>query len=808
MSIFSAFSGLGGDLHYALRALWKKPGFTVMAIAVMGVGLGANTTVFSMVNGILIRPLPFPASERLVHLDESAPKIGMKHLAVSYPNFADWKTQSRSFEGMAAHSRASLTLTGHGEPRSVTAIRSSADLFEVLGVSPSLGRVFLPEEDRPGGPKVAVLGHALWQQQFGADPDMVGKQIRLQGISHTVVGVMPPGFLFPHQGELWVPLARDPAEGRDNHDMVVVARLKKGVSLDQARAEMMAIARRIGQEHKRSSDSEVLVMPLRDAFFYDSKLVLWLLLGAVLFLLLIACANVANLFLVRSASRQKEMAIRAALGASRWRVLRQLLLESLVLSTMGGALGILLGIWGRDLLLAAVPVALPLGIIIELDWRVIIFMAALCVGTAILFSLAPAGQATRANLRDNLQAAGKGTVGGRAQRLRGTFVVAQVAVALVLLIGSGLMMKGFLLLQQTDPGFNPGQVMTCRVSLPSSRYSEDGPRQQTIQLLLERVKSHPGVVNAAAISNLPLGGSNWGMSYSVEGFPSQEEGQLPVANHRVVTPGYFETMGISLLRGRLFTEQDGGSGNLPVAIINQTMARRWWGQEDPIGKRWKYGQGSGPDPWITVVGVVSDVKHYGLDKEVREGVYVPHLQYPVGDLVLTVRTSSHSIPLIAAIKEEVWRIDPDLPVFQALSMDEVMANSSFMPRFAAWLFLVFSAVALALAALGVYGVMSYAVSQRTQEIGLRMALGARKGDVLELILRHGMKLVTLGLLVGLSGAAVLCRILSSAFYGVSPSDPLTFASVTLLLVLVALLACLIPAHRASRVEPVIALREE
>ncbi|MCI0489448.1 MAG: ABC transporter permease [Blastocatellia bacterium] len=802
------------DIRYAFRTLLKRPGFAVVVVLTLALGIGANTTIFSIVNGFLIRPLPYKNAERLVDINETALNVGLERLSVAYPDFVDWRDQNQTFEDMAAYDEGSFNLTGRGEPERISGASVSASLFSVLGVAPVAGRDFRPEEDTPAGDKVVILSHGLWQRRFGADPNILGQQLTLQGVSRTVVGILPPGFQFPENADLWVPLALDPEEtGRGNYSYSVVARLKPGVTLEQGYADIDTIARRLGQQFKDKADVGVVVTTLRDLYVEDARLAVLLFLAAVGFVLLIACANVANLMLARAASRQKEMAIRAALGARRWRVIRQLLTESILLALIGGASGLVLGRWGRDLLLTSIPEDIPFWINFDIDLRVLGFILLISLATGLIFGLAPALQASRVDLNESLkESGGRGSAGGGHHRLRSLLVVAEIALALVLLISAGLMMKGFLQLQKVDPGFDSKNVLTMRVSLPSAKFDDVKQQrayyEQFYQQALERVKALPGVESASAVSNLPMGGSNWGMGYTVEGTPPHPPGQIPVANQRVVSPDYFRVMGIRMLQGRDFNELDAEEKSPEVVIVNETMVRRYWPGDDPIGKRLKYGDHESKSPWRTVVGVVNDVRHYGLDNQIREGVYVPHQQFAVSSMTFVIRTALDPSNMTGAVRSQIWEIERDLPVYQIRTMEEVLSRSVWQSRLYSWLFAIFAVMALVLAAVGVYGVISQSVTQRTHEIGIRMALGARPGDVLKMIVGHGAKLALIGMVMGLMGAFGVTWVMSKLLFGISATDPVTFAATSLALLGVAILASYIPARRATKVDPMVALRYE
>jgi predicted permease len=798
------------DLRYGVRALRKQSGFTAVVVLTLAIGIGANSTIFSFANGVLLRPLPYAQPERLVLLDETAPKRGVQSLGVSFPNFLDWRAQNQVFEDIAAYSSGSYTLVDGGEPEQVRGARVSGGLFEILDVSPALGRTISREEDRPGSETVVILGHGLWQGRFGADAGIVGRTISLNNRPHTVVGVMPPGFRFPEVADLWVPLALDTQRWtRTDHGLGAIARLKPGVTLEQAGAEMVAIARRIEEQNPVTNEGlSVSVSDMRAGLVSDYRQALLILLGVVGFVLLIACVNVANLLLARASARQQEVSIRVALGASRWRIFRQLMTESLVLSTAGGALGLVLAVWGLKLLLTAVPVELPFWMRFDLDGRVLGFTVAVTLLTGIVFGAAPALQASKIDLNKTLKEGGRSAAGGAGlRRLRSLLVVGEVALALILLVGAGLMMRSFLRLQRVDVGLDPTNVLTATVPLPQAKYREPERQSAFFQQLVERVGHLPGVRAAGAVSNLPLDGSRWGRSLTVEGRPVLAVGEAPMINHCVVTPGYFSALGIPVLTGRDIAEADGRDAPR-VTVVDERLAREYWPGESALGKRVRFGPPESNEPWHTVVGVVGDVRHERPDAVTRMSVYVPYQQITVRQMTLAVRTANDPAGLAAAVRSQVRELDPAQPLTGVRTMEEVVSRAVWQPRLHTILFGVFAAVALLLAAVGIYGVMSYAVTQRTHEIGIRVALGARNTDVLRLVVGQGMRLVIVGVGLGVVGALGVTRLLESLLFGVSATDPATFAGVAAALSAVALVACYLPARRATRVDPLVALRYE
>jgi putative ABC transport system permease protein len=798
------------DMRYGLRTLLAKPGFTLIAIITLALGIGATSTIFSFVNGILLRPLPFKNPERLVLIDETAVKRGVSSMGVSFPNFVDWREQNEVFSGVAAYDDRSFSLTGgSGEPEQLSGGIVSANTFEILGVPPSLGRSFRPEEDGPDQSDVVILSHGLWERRFGANPGVINQSIIIDNRARTVIGVMPLSFKFPETAELWIPLTPEVKDWtRNDHGIRAVGRLKDGMSLEQAQADMSAVARHIEEQNPVTNEGAgVNLIPLRDALVGGYRKALLLLLGVVGLVLAVACANVANLLLARASARQREIAVRSALGASRWRVFRQLLTESFLLGAAGGALGLLLASWGLDLLLAAIPVDLPFWMKFTVDWRVLGFAAGTALLTSLVFGVAPALQASRIDLNETLKEGGRGGAGASRHPLRRALVISEVALSLILLISAGLMMRSFLRLQQVNPGLKAENVLTLRVSLPNAKYDVPEKRQDFFKQLLERTRALPGVESAGAISYLPLSEGGWGRSLTVEGYPVLPVGQAPSINHCVVTPGYFRAMGITLLAGRDISDAD-TRDSAKVVIVDERLAREYWPNESALGKRIRFGPPEDNEPWHTIVGVVGEVKHESLNLTQRKSVYLPHAQVTIGGMALAVRTRGNPESLAAAVRAQVRELDPNQPVTAVRTMSEILSRSVWQPRLYAILFGIFAAVALLLASVGIYGVMSYTVTQRTHEIGIRMALGAQRGDVLRLVIRQGMWLALVGVVIGVLASLALTGLMQSLLFGIGTTDPVTFASVAALLSAAALVACYIPARRATKVDPMIALRYE
>jgi len=803
------------DLRYGARMLRKNPGFTLIAVVTLALGIGANTAIFSVVNAVLLRPLQYADPDRLVQVWQNFPQSGANQVTVSAPEFLDYKDQNRVFERIAAFRPQGFTLTGGAEPELIFGIRISADLFPALGVTPALGRTFLPEEDQIGGPRAVILSHGLWRRRFGSDTTLIGKSLTLDGQSFTVVGVMPPGFQFPPQAqnELWAnaPIDANDLNRRGWRPLQVIARLKSGVGPDRANAELKAIA---GRFPASGIVPSAYAVSLQEQVVGRVRRALLVMLGAVSFVLLIACANVANLLLSQAAARQREMAIRAAVGASRSRLIRQLLVESLPLALLGGGVGLIMAVWIVELLVSVNPGNLPRANEIGIDLRTLGFTLSVSLLTGVVFSLAPSWQFSKLDLNESLKEGGRGTsVSFRRFSLRSLLLVSEVALSLTLLIGAGLMINSFARLLRVDPGFDPRGVLTMQIALPQSRYAEIQQRAFFFEQALERIRRLPGVQSAGMTSALPLTG-NPDFGFTIEGRTPSAPGDVPQTGWRAISPDYLQTMGIPLRRGRYFSGQDHEKA-AGVAIINETMARRFWPDEDPLGKRIKLGGPQRPYPWMEIVGVVGDVKHDGLDAPVGPETYMPYAQTPFSQMPaglrfpamsLAARSGSDHDSLAAAMRAEIKGLDKDQPITNLQTLDQLLTESISQQRFYLLLLSFFASIALILAAVGLYGVVSYTVKQRTHEIGVRMAFGAQAGDVLRLIIKFGMKLTLIGALIGLAGALTLTRLMRTLLFDVSATDPLTFIVVALLLTGVALLACWIPARRATKVDPMMALR--
>ena len=803
------------DIRYGIRSLLKRPGSTLVALITLALGIGVNTAIFSAVDSILLRPLPLKDPERLVSVWEQGLGQGINQNEVAPANFFDLRTQNNAFEGIGAHGPQDINLTGDGEPERLNGELVSANVLSILGVQPALGRTFLPNEDQEGQHRVVVLSDALWQRRFNRDSSIVNRNIVLNGESFTVVGVMPRGFFYPlRETELWIPWAMEPeqAAGRGDHYLRLVARLKPGTTLAQANADVSAIGQRLANEYPRTNEGlNFIVNSLHRDYVGDLRLPILIMFAAVGLVLLIACANVANLLLAQATTRRREIAIRIALGARRWTIVRQLLVESLLIAGAGGFVGVLGAVWGVQGLAKLLPESLSKLQNVSVDARVLLFTFGVSLLTAVVFGGVPALLAARAKpgetLSDVARDAGGGTSGRHVRRL---LVVSEVALAVVLLVGAGLLIRTFQLLRQVNTGFNTENLLTMRMVLPMPKYAKPEVRRAFYDEMLRRVKELPGIESAGMITFLPLSFEGMNFSFSVEGQTSPSDMKLPFALYRVVSPDYFRAMDIPLQRGRFFDAHDNADSQ-PVIVISRQLAEQYWPGQDATGKRLKIGPLDSPNPWLTVVGVVGDVRQAGLYGDPRMDLYAPYAQdrrafIAPRDLVL--RTKGDAASVAAAVRQAVWSVDKDQPVSHVRTMDQVFAAAISQERFQALLLGLFAALALVLACVGLYGVISYAVVQRTHEIGVRMALGARPRDVLSLVLRQGMGLTIVGLVVGIGVGSVATRVLSDMLYGVTPRDPLTFVGVPALLLLVAFLACYIPARRATRIDPLVALRYE
>ena len=802
------------DLRYGVRTLLKSPAFTIVAVLSLALGIGANTAIFSVVNGILLRPLPYPESERMVAVWHTPPQEsfpGMTRFSVSPGNYLDWKEQSRAFEQMAIYQYAGLSLSGGGgDPVPVTGASVSSDFFSVLGIQVERGRAFSAEEEQQGHEQVVILSHGLWQRAFGANPNLIGQTVTLNSRSFTVVGIMPTGFEFPAEAELWVPLAWDAAEKQTRaiHDYMVVARLKREASLAQAQAEMSTISNRLEQQYPEANKGwGAVVIPLKEDLVGDVRPALLVLFSAVGFVLLIACANVANLMLARGANRKKEIALRIALGATRGRIIRQLLCESVLLSVVGGLLGLLLAGWGGQLLVRLSAGSLPNSGEIGMDSWALGFTLLVSLVAGVLAGVAPAMQFSKNELSETLkQGSGRGGGSSVKQRTRKALVVCEVAMSLILLVMAGLMIRSFWKLQSVDPGFDTSNALTLSVGLSPTRYAE--PQQQLAfhDRVLEQLKAQPGVVAVGSTTTIPLTGGGSRQPFTVEGRPAPPVSEQPLAQTRYVSPDYFRAIGIPLKQGRAFEDRD-RDGAPQVVIISEAMARRFWPGQNPVGQRLtaSFHEQQGPRE---IVGVVGDVKSRGLDDDAASTMYLPFRQAPRPWITFVARTASDPQGFVQPVSRVVYAVDKEQALSSVRTMDQVLTESLSGRRFNMTLLMTFAGLALVLAAVGVYGVMNYSVMLRRRELGIRIALGARALDVLRLVLGQGLALTLIGVGVGMAGAYALTRLMASLLYGVTATDFVTFGSVSGVLILVGLLASFLPARRATKVDPMIALRSE
>ena len=811
---------LPADLRYASRVLRNKPWFAILAVLTLALGIGASTAIFSLVDAVLLRPLPYREPDRLMLVKEWIPKAIPDPIPVCAPDVVQFQRENHTFESLAAFRGGQFDLAGGAEPQRVNFDRVNANLFSLLGVQPSLGRVFTADEDRPGH-LLAILSNGLWESQFGSDPNIVGRTVTLNRQPYTVIGVMPHTFVFPLSGmqqgdssNVFVPMAFTPeelADVGDNFNYSVVGRLKSGVTLKQANADLGAIAQRILETYPPQFRSDInlsaMALPLGDQVVGKARPLLLLLFGAVAFVLLISCINVTNLLLTRATDRQKEIAVRLALGSSRVRLLRQLVAESMLLTLTGAGLGLFFANWITGALLALMPAEIPRVHAVNLNLTVLGFAVGVALLTGVFFGIVPALAASRTNVNSTLKEGGRSGMQGREHnRVRSALVVAEVALAMVLLVGAGLLLRSFQRVLETDPGFQPEHVLTASLSLPQSHYQGDAQVRNFYHLLMERLRQLPGAQMAGGSTDLPLN-AGWNHIFTPEGYQPPPGANLNFSNHSVILGEYLQAMGVPLLQGRYFTEQD-NDASTHVLIVSQSLARRYWPHGDALGKRLKWGPAESKDAWLTIVGVVGDVKQGALEVETTPHTYEPFLQNPGSSLNVAIRASGQPTGLGSSLRATVWAIDPQLAVAQLQTMDQVISQSTTPRRFNLFLLAGFASLALILSAIGIYGVIAYSVVRRVHEIGIRMALGAQRTDVVRLVVGQGLLLLGIGLVVGILGALALTRSLASFLYGIQPTDPATFACVVAILAAVALVACYIPARRATKVDPMTALRYE
>jgi putative ABC transport system permease protein len=795
------------DIRYSARLLFRNRVVTLVALVALALGIGANTAIFSVINAVLLKGLPYKDASQLVVIWEKLKQVDQVEL--SPDDFAAYSERGRSFAHIAASERANFNLTGNNDPVRLEGQRATANLFETLGVGATLGRTFTDEEDRTNA-RVAVLSYRLWHSRFAGDPQIVGREIALNGSNHTVIGVMPAEFLYPapisnnNPGEIWTPRSLFTERERGSHNLLTIGRLRPGVSWEQARSEFELISRQRSQELTKGDDGHrVNLVPLQAQVGREQRSALYVLVGAVGLVLLIACANVANLLLTLAAGRRKEIALRLALGAKRSRIMRQLLTESLLLSLVGGGVGLLLAVWLSRAIRVLALGQIPRAESIEVDSSVLVFTILVSVTTGLIFGLAPALQASRTDLNSTLKDATRGTMGAGGHWLRGALVISEVALSLLLLAGAGLMIKSFWRLQQVDPGFNAQNLLSVEVTLPATKYPESQQRTAFFQQVLESVSSLPGVSAAAVVNSPPLSGRRNIDIFPIEGRPEPKGIEdAPLADFRLISPDYFRMMGIGMRQGRSFTEGDAQNTN-KVTIVSQAFTTNYGAGENLLGKRLRIG-----DDWHTVAGVVNDIRQSGLDQEAAPHVYVSYRQAGPTRAGLLIRTTVDPLSLVGAVRAQVQAVDRDQPIYNVNTMSAMIGAEAAPRRLNLVLLGSFAALALALAAVGIYGVMANLVTQRTGEIGLRMALGAQRSDVLRLVIVRGLRLTLTGMALGLGASFALLRLMASLLYGVSASDPFTFAAITAFLLLVALLACYIPARRATKVDPLVALRYE
>ena len=797
------------DIRFGLRMLVKNPGFTAVAVFTLALGIGANAAIFDVVNGVLLKPLPYQEPDRIVRVFENHPRF--PRFPISPANFLDYRERNDVFDDFATFARRDLDLSTDDRPERLTGMRVSHGFFELLGFTPELGRAFVPSDEIKGNERVTIISHSLWKRSFNSDPAVIGKPITLSGMSFSIVGVAGAGLQhvggdyhsLPHGEEVdfWWPLNLDP-KTRTSHFLNAIGRLRPGITREQAEARMNVIAQQLEEQYPEDKDWRIRLVSLRDEIVGGSQTMLLILFGAAGFVLLIACVNIANLLLATATARQKEIAVRTALGASRFRLIRQMLTESLLIAAFGGTAGLAFARWGIEAMLALGPKQIPRMHMISLDWRTLTFTLAAALITGALFGLAPALQISQVNLNESLKEGGRGSsVGARHNRLRGLLVIAEVSLAFVLLIGAGLLLRTFFHLQKVDPGFRPERVLTASINLPGARYPDQKAVSAFYRNLLDRLAALPGIEGAAATSDLPWTGYDENTSFGIEGRQFSDD-ETPSGQYHFATPDYFRTLGIPLLAGRFFNDSDDADAP-PVIVINKSLADRYWQEDNAVGKQVRlWGKTR------TIAGIVGDLKDQPGDLNAKPGFFFPVSQQSSSSMILTLRTQTDPLGLVSATRAELVALDKELPLSDIKTLEQVASAAVARTRFTMLLLALFSAVALVLAAVGIYGVMSYTITQRTHEIGIRVALGAQRRDVISLVARQGLTLAFAGLGVGLATAFALTRVMSSLLVGVSATDPITFAVIAALLTGVALGACLVPARRAIRMDPMIALRHE
>jgi putative ABC transport system permease protein len=804
------------NIRYGIRALLKNPGFTAIAIITLALGIGANTVIFSVVDSVLLRSLPFKDSDRLVSIWETNPQLsnpdGKNAQASGIANFTDWNSQNQVFDNMAAYFNWTYNLTGMDEPERLEAAVVTGSFFDVLGVQSSMGRTIIPDDDQSGKDNVVVLSHGFWQRRFGSDTAIIGKAITLNRNSFTIIGVMPPDFKFPgREVELWVPAGFSAAQKQDRAGkfLKVIGRLKPNVKVEQARAALVTIAGQLEQQYPDTNAGwSAALVPFQENEVSSTRPALLLLFGAVGFVLLIACANVSNLLLAKGAARRKEMAIRSALGASRGRLISQMFTESALLALLGAGAGILLAVWGMDILISLNPGDIPRLADARIDGRVFAFTLMLSILTAFVFGIVPALFASKPDLQEAIKETGQTVTSSSGLKFHNLLIVSEIAVTLVLLVGAGLMIRSFLHLHEVNPGFNTENMLTMRIWLPASRYGSNEQQTAFFQQVIDRIETVPAVRAVGAIQDIPLKANRMGFNFVIEGRAATRSVEEQDAAYRAITPEYFRTMSIPLLNGRGFTRQDDRNAP-PVVIINQSMVQQFFSSEDPIGKRIRFGEQDAP--WYSIVGIVSDIKHMGLDAQEGAAIYQPYDQKQFSFLrwmTLVMRTDSEPTGLIAAVRSQVQAVDKDQPVYDIATLEQLLSTSVAKPRFYMALLGSFALLALVLASVGIYGVMSFSVNRRRREMGIRLALGADRRDIFKLVVARGLLLTLTGVGIGVAASFALTRVMSSLLFGVTATDQLTFIAIPLILTGVALGACFVPARRAMKVDPMVALRYE